>query len=106
MSSDVATPSMSMPMPMAMPVPIERSVRKQNIKFQHTYNQFSSEFFQFMRKVAACQTPYLVQEKANHSLDPGQVEELAQLSVEIAARFLFTTCLHTKKSLRGVANEW
>lgn len=34
------------------------------------------------------------------------MEELALLSVEIGAHFLFTTCLHTKKSLRGVASDW
>ena len=100
----------------SIPAPIERSVRKQNIKFQHTYNQFSTEFFQFMRKLMSCQTPYMTPDKAissqtsetnvMQSKDTNESEELALLSVEIAARFLFTTCLHTKKSLRGVANDW
>jgi len=40
------------------------------------------------------------------SKDANESEELALLSVEIGARFLFTTCLHTKESLRGVANDW
>ena len=108
-----ASPSPSLSMPLA----IERSVRKQNIKFQHTYNQFSTEYFHFMRKLISCQTPYLVVDPKALSvkspsfpssvhLDSAEVEELALLSVEIGAHFLFTTCLHTKKSLRGVASDW
>lgn len=111
--------------PLSMPLAIERSVRKQNIKFQHTYNQFSTEFFHFMRKLIGCQTPYLTADTKTSvdksggglplslssslslaNLNSGEVEELALLSVEIGARFLFTTCLHTKKSLRGVASDW
>ena len=111
LTSPVSLPSLS------MPLAIERSVRKQNIKFQHTYNQFSTEYFHFMRKLISCQTPYLVVDPKAMSgklpgfplsihLDPAEVEELALLSVEIGAHFLFTTCLHTKKSLRGVASDW
>lgn len=107
-----ATPLSS---PLCMPLAIERSVRKQNIKFQHTYNQFSTEYFHFMRKLISCQTPYLTVDvktlpvklpNASVSLSPAEVEELALLSVEIGAHFLFTTCFHTKKSLRGVASDW
>ena len=103
------------PVSLSMPLAIERSVRKQNIKFQHTYNQFSTEFFQFMRKLIGCQTPYLSVDSKTPSdkslsllpsLNPVDIEELALLSAEIGARFLFTTCLHTKKSLRGVASDW
>ena len=43
------------PSPISLSLAIdERSVRKQNIKFQHTYNQFSAEFFQFMKKLIGC----------------------------------------------------
>lgn len=100
-----------------MPTPIERSVRKQNIKFQHTYNQFSSEFFHFMRKLISSQTAFFSQADMKIPTEKSistaltltlgsEVDDLALLSVEIGARFLFTTCLHTKKSLRGVANDW
>lgn len=108
----VSCPSLT---PLSMPLAIERSVRKQNIKFQHTYNQFSNEFFHFMRKLIGCQTPYLALDAKTPSdrnlpilpsMNPVEIEELALLSVEIGARFLFTTCLHTKKSLRGVASDW
>ena len=99
--------------PLPMPLPIERSVRKQNVRFQHTYNQFSSEFFQFMRKLISCQTPFLANDDGDNTsdgnqslMDAGEKEKLALLSVDIGARFLFTTCLHTKKSLRGVASDW
>lgn len=41
-----------------MPPAIEYSVRKQNIKFMHNRNQFNSEYFQFIRKLVACNTTY------------------------------------------------
>lgn len=40
-----------------MPAAIERSVRRQNIKFMHNRNQFSVEYFQFIRKLASCNIP-------------------------------------------------
>lgn len=42
-----------------MPVAIERSVRRQNIKFMHNRNQFSLEYFQFMKKLIICNGPYV-----------------------------------------------
>lgn len=42
---------------MKMPPAIERSVRRQNIKFMHNRNQFSCEYFQFIRKLASCNIP-------------------------------------------------
>jgi len=49
---------------------------------------------------------FFVQRQAVSCLDGASVEELALLSVDAGARFLFTTALHTKKSLRGAANDW
>merc|ERR1712123_551919 len=37
-----------------MPKPIERSILKQNVKFLHNRNQFSAEYFSFMRKLIQC----------------------------------------------------
>ncbi|XP_066267004.1 ubiquitin carboxyl-terminal hydrolase 9X-like isoform X4 [Branchiostoma lanceolatum] len=88
-----------------MPLPIERAVRKQNVQFMHNKMQYSQEYFQFMRKLITCNAHYM-------SLQPGQdelsreVEELAMLSIQLASKFLFTTGFHTKKTLRGSANEW
>ncbi|GBN37130.1 putative ubiquitin carboxyl-terminal hydrolase FAF-X, partial [Araneus ventricosus] len=42
-----------------MPVAIERSVRRQNIRFMHNRNQFSLEYFQFMKKLIMCNGPYV-----------------------------------------------
>lgn len=39
-----------------MPPAIERGVRRQNIKFMHNRNQFSAEYFQFIRKLVSCNT--------------------------------------------------
>lgn len=38
---------------MKMPQAIEYSVRKQNIKFMHNRNQFSAEYFQFIKKLVS-----------------------------------------------------
>ena len=37
-----------------MPAPIQRSIRRQNIRFLHTKNQFFVEFVQFIRKLVGC----------------------------------------------------
>lgn len=37
-----------------MPGPIQRSIRRQNIRFLHTKNQFFGEFVQFIRKLVGC----------------------------------------------------
>ena len=42
-----------------MPAMIERCVRKQNIQYMHNKNQFSLEYFQFMRKLLTCNAPYV-----------------------------------------------
>lgn len=42
-----------------MPLAIERSVWRQNIKFMHNRNQFSIEYFQFMKKLISCNAPYV-----------------------------------------------
>ena len=36
----------------------------------------------------------------------GEAEELAMITVQLASKFLFSSGLHTKKSLRGPAHEW
>ncbi|PSN47507.1 putative ubiquitin carboxyl-terminal hydrolase FAF-X [Blattella germanica] len=90
---------------MKMPPAIERSVRKQNIKFMHNRNQFSAEYFQFIRKLVSCNSPPVNRQHNNEKLTP-EFEELAMLSVQLASRFLFHTGFHTKKTLRGTATEW
>ncbi len=40
-----------------MPEPIEKSVMRQNIKFMHNRNQFSQEYFHFMKRLSICNTP-------------------------------------------------
>jgi len=80
-----------------MPSAIERSVRKQNIKFLHNRTQFCSEYFQFMRKLVT------INASQDASADS---EELYMISIQLVSKFLFTTGFHTKKTVRGPANEW
>lgn len=48
-----------------MPLAIEKSVCQQNIRFMHNRNQFSVEYFQFMKKLISCNAPYV-------AIPPGQ----------------------------------
>ncbi|KAL1140578.1 hypothetical protein AAG570_000508 [Ranatra chinensis] len=90
---------------MKMPVAIERSVRRQNISFMHTRNQFSAEYFNFIRRLATCNIPPPSRQHNADKQSP-EAEELSLLSVQIASRFLFQTGFHTKKCLRGLATDW
>ncbi|XP_076659536.1 ubiquitin carboxyl-terminal hydrolase-like faf [Halictus rubicundus] len=90
---------------MKMPPAIEYSVRKQNIKFMHNRNQFSAEYFQFIKKLVSCNPHNINRQNMNEKLSPEQ-EELGMLSVQLASRFLFYTGFHTKKTLRGNAMDW
>jgi len=138
-----------------MPVAIKRSVQRQNIKFMHVKNQFSLEYFQFMKNlfnsngqivISYCHTQSAgrkMSRRNNLSREDGQtslsnvfgestaddnhdnsynthyingvydndhgeglglagkeVEEIAMICSQLAAKFLFFTCFHTKKTLR------
>lgn len=88
-----------------MPAAIERSVWRQNIKFLHTRNQFSPEYFQFTKKLVSCNTPFVTLAPDQDRLTP-EAEELALVSMQLASKFLFQTAFHTKKTLRGSASDW
>jgi len=88
----------------SMPQPIERSILKQNVKFLHNRNQFSPEYFAFVKKLIQCNAQYVTVQQGE-KLSPEQ-EELAMTTVKLASAFLFTVGFHTKKSLRGNATDW
>ena len=104
-----------------VPTPIERSVQKQNIRFLHVRNQFSGEFFNFMKKLVNCNGPYVTPptgggsapQTSQQSGSPPQQEqlspegeELAMITMQLASKFLFSSGFRTKKTLRGSAQEW
>lgn len=53
---------------MKMPPAIEYSVRKQNIKFMHHRNQFSAEYFQFIKKLVSCNPHNINRQNLNEKL--------------------------------------
>lgn len=53
---------------MKMPPAIEYSVRKQNIKFMHHRNQFSAEYFQFIKKLVSCNPHNINRQNMNEKL--------------------------------------
>lgn len=87
-----------------MPLPIQKSVQKQNIRFMHTKNQFSAEYFVFVKKLLSSNGQHVVtlsqQQQVRVSSD--SIEEIAMICTQLAAKFLFNTCFHTKKPLRCV----
>ncbi|OWF40886.1 probable ubiquitin carboxyl-terminal hydrolase FAF-X isoform X2 [Mizuhopecten yessoensis] len=89
------------PSQVKMPGTIEKCVRKQNIMFMHEKSQFCPEYFQFMKKLLTCNPMYHCADKVN-----ADAENVAMISTELAAKFLFHVGFHTKKTLRGPANEW
>ncbi|XP_051564646.1 probable ubiquitin carboxyl-terminal hydrolase FAF-X isoform X6 [Myxocyprinus asiaticus] len=95
----------SKPHQVKMPSAIERSVRKQNVQFMHNRMQYSLEYFQFIRKLLTCNSVYLNSPPGQDHLLP-EAEEMAMISVQLAARFLFSTGFHTKKVVRGPASDW
>uniref|UniRef100_A0A8D0KZT6 ubiquitinyl hydrolase 1 n=1 Tax=Strix occidentalis caurina TaxID=311401 RepID=A0A8D0KZT6_STROC len=88
-----------------MPSAIERSVRKQNVQFMHNRMQYSLEYFQFIKKLLTCNSVYLNPPPGQDHLLP-EAEEITMISIQLAARFLFTTGFHTKKIVRGPASDW
>ena len=113
-----------------MPLSVQRSVRKQNIKFLHNRIHFSPEYFHFMKRLVQSNVQVIVtffqqQQQQSHgdkltltnviSLDSfvyfdceplfqtiETIEDLALVSVQIATKFLFSIGWRTKKALRFV----
>ncbi|KAK3574939.1 hypothetical protein QTP86_019806 [Hemibagrus guttatus] len=88
-----------------MPSGIECGVHKQNVQFMHSRMQYSLEYFQFVKKLLTCNNVYLNPPPGQDYLLP-EAEEIAMISIQLAARFLFTTGFHTKKVIRGPASDW
>ncbi|XP_062862625.1 probable ubiquitin carboxyl-terminal hydrolase FAF-X isoform X2 [Trichomycterus rosablanca] len=95
----------SKPHQIKMPPAIECSVRKQNVQFMHSRMQYSLEYFQFIKKLLTCNSVYLTPPPGQDHLLP-EAEEIAKISIQLAARFLFSTGFHTKKAVRGPASDW
>ena len=75
-----------------MPEAIEKCVRKQNIQFMHNKTQYCLEYFQFMRKLLSCNTPYV-------QLPPGQDKLVGSVLLHANHRFRVASCL--EKSLKN-----
>ena len=48
-----------------IPAPIEKSIQEQNVRFLHHRNQYTHEYFQFMRKIINANAPYVNSEKVS-----------------------------------------
>lgn len=83
-----------------MPPAIERSVRKQNIKFMHNKNQFSAEYFQFIRKLVSCNSPPVNRQHSNEKLVSWVVESrnISAKTINLNACTLCTMLLLLEKT--------
>ena len=57
-----------------------------------------------MRKIINCNAPYIQPNQPNDKLS-SEAEDIALITIQLAAKFLFTSGFHTKKQLRGPAQE-
>ena len=95
-----------------MPQAIQRSVEMQNIRFMHQKNQFSVEFFQFVKRLLLNNCPIISPTSKESYGDTSslasikEAHETSMICIQLASKFLFSTCFHAKKSLRGPALEW
>lgn len=85
-----------------MPAAIEKSVQRQNIKFMHMKNQYSPEYFQFMKKLLNGNGQIVVSQFQRNEPYPGdsyssdvqsnikksEAEEIAMICSQLASRFL------------------
>ncbi|KAK0066423.1 ubiquitin carboxyl-terminal hydrolase FAF-X isoform X1 [Biomphalaria pfeifferi] len=91
--------------PIKMPAAIEKVVRRGNIRFMHEKSQFSSEYFNFMKKLVMC-NQYLINQSLLENKMTSEIEQISMISIELASKFLFNVGFKTKKSLRGPAGDW
>lgn len=91
-----------------MPLAIENSIRKQNIKFLHHRSQFTMEYFSFIKKLSTscCQPNPRHSQQQQQLMTNELLEQQYLLSIQLISNFLFHTGWHTKKNLRGPANDW
>jgi len=84
------------PLDADMPLPIKKNVQHQNIRFLHQRNQFSEEFYYFMRRLIQCNKTTL----NCKDFDSNELDKIIKSTLNLAARFLFSFCFRTKKALR------
>ncbi|KAI2802763.1 putative ubiquitin carboxyl-terminal hydrolase FAF-X [Blomia tropicalis] len=94
-----------LPTKIEMPSSIKRNVQHQNIRFLHQRNQFSEEFYYFMKRIIHCniKPTQIVSSNQNEN---GKLDLIIYTTLNLASRFLFFFCFRTKKSLRNNAMEW
>ena len=72
-----------------MPLAIDRSIQKQNVRFLHHRYQYTSEYFQFMRKLINCNALFVTPVTPNSDKLTQEAEELALMTVQVRKSTLF-----------------
>jgi len=89
-----------------MPLAVQRSVRKQNMKFLHNRIHLSPEYFTFMKTLVQNNVQYLRKIQSTTPTNTKLIEETALTTMQITIKFIFSTGWRVKKTLRGPASEW
>lgn len=69
-----------------MPLSVQRSVRKQNIKFLHNRILFSQEFFTFIKRLVQSNVHQLANLSQQQQLQETEVEEVTNVSSALSSR--------------------
>lgn len=92
------------------PMQICKSVQRENLEYLFTKIQYGIEYFGFMKDLFKNNKLFILEHMQDNSetgpKSKDELEKLALHSIQLSSRFLFGVGFHTKKSLRGLANEW
>lgn len=81
---------------LAVPFAIRNNVQRQNILFMHQKYQFSQEFYLFIKLLLQSN----IRSLTDSSLGATDVEKIVFATLNLAAKFMFTFCFKTSKTLR------
>ncbi|XP_011407629.2 PREDICTED: probable ubiquitin carboxyl-terminal hydrolase FAF-X [Amphimedon queenslandica] len=83
-------------------------VQKQNLDYLHIKSHFSIPYYQFMKQLLIINYNFAkTQIDANNPNEPMEnFEKIGSLCMKLVTKFLFHSGFHTKKTLRGPANDW
>uniref|UniRef100_A0A1X7TNC9 Ubiquitin carboxyl-terminal hydrolase n=1 Tax=Amphimedon queenslandica TaxID=400682 RepID=A0A1X7TNC9_AMPQE len=92
----------------SVPSPIMKLVQKQNLDYLHIKSHFSIPYYQFMKQLLIINYNFAkTQIDANNPNEPMEnFEKIGSLCMKLVTKFLFHSGFHTKKTLRGPANDW
>uniref|UniRef100_A0A914VAW5 USP domain-containing protein n=1 Tax=Plectus sambesii TaxID=2011161 RepID=A0A914VAW5_9BILA len=103
LNSQMESMSLSSKLRLMLPE-LEAVVRAKNTRVLHERNEYTPEYFQFIRQLTTIVAAPQFLKNAN--IPEQERKEMALLAVQLLGKFLFTTGLHAKRCLRGNMQDW